>query len=210
MSDVDKHSDALPEGQSVLSMRDLRVSFKTAAGLVRAVRGVSLEVPRGKTVAIVGESGSGKSITVKQIMGIHAHGEVHESGQALFSYEDEKDGPTTVDVLKLSSKELSRRLLGRHLAMVFQDPMTSLDPTMTIGRQLEEGMVQHQRVTRDEARRKRRGAARPCGHHRARGAPEGLPASALRRHAPARGHRHRPVEQPRPVWCATSPPPPWT
>ena len=154
MSDVDKHSDALPEGQSVLSMRDLRVSFKTAAGLVRAVRGVSLEVPRGKTVAIVGESGSGKSITVKQIMGIHAHGEVHESGQALFSYEDEKDGPTTVDVLKLSSKELSRRLLGRHLAMVFQDPMTSLDPTMTIGRQLEEGMIQHQRIARDEARRR--------------------------------------------------------
>lgn len=147
-------SGATGEGRDVvLAMRDLRVSFKTANGLVRAVRGVSLEVPRGQTVAIVGESGSGKSVTVKQIMGIRSYNEVHEGGSIHLTYDDEKAGRTTVDVTQLSQKELSRRILGRHVAMVFQDPMTSLDPTMTIGRQLTEGIVHHQHIEADEARR---------------------------------------------------------
>ena len=151
MGDLQKAGAAGHE--DVLKLKDLRVSFKTANGLVRAVRGVSLTVRRGETVAIVGESGSGKSVTVKQVMGIRSYNEVYEGGTIEFTYDDERDGRTTVDIAQLSQKELSRRLLGRHIAMVFQDPMTSLDPTMTIGRQLTEGIVHHQHVSADEARR---------------------------------------------------------
>ena len=128
--------------EQILKMRDMRVSFKTANGLVRAVRGVDLDVYRGETVAVVGESGSGKSVTIKQIMGIRSHNAVVESGSIEFTYTDDSGTKRTVDLMKLSERELTK-LKGRHIAMVFQDPLTSLDPTMTIERQLAESIVEH-------------------------------------------------------------------
>ena len=127
---------------TILKMRDMRVSFKTANGLVHAVRGVDLDVRRGETVAVVGESGSGKSVTIKQIMGIRSHNAIVESGSIEFTYVDEGGTERTVDLMALSERELTK-LKGRHIAMVFQDPLTSLDPTMTIERQLSESIVEH-------------------------------------------------------------------
>jgi oligopeptide transport system ATP-binding protein len=139
------------EREQILRMRDLRVSFKTANGIVHAVRGVDLDVYRGETVAIVGESGSGKSVTVKQIMGIRAHNSIIESGTAEFTYRESDGTPKTVDLMKLTDKQMTT-LKGNHIAMVFQDPLTSLDPTMTIERQLAEGIVQHTKIRGEELR----------------------------------------------------------
>jgi len=128
--------------ECILRMRDMAISFKTANGLVKAVRGADLDVCKGETVAIVGESGSGKSVTVKQIMGIRSANEVVESGSIEFTYVDDEGTNRTVDIMKLSERELTS-LKGNHIAMVFQDPLTSLDPTMNIGRQLSESIVAH-------------------------------------------------------------------
>lgn len=128
--------------KQILKVRDLKISFKTANGLVHAVRGVDLDVYRGETVAIVGESGSGKSVTAKQIMGIHTHNQVVEAGSAEFTYTDATGTEKTVDLMQLSDKEMVG-LKGNHIAMVFQDPLTSLDPTMKIERQLAESLTEH-------------------------------------------------------------------
>lgn len=132
----------MSERKRILKIRDLRVSFKTANGLARAVRGVDLDLYRGETVAVVGESGSGKSVTAKQLMGIHTYNQVIEAGSAEFTYTDANGVERTVDLMKLPEREMSQ-LKGRHIAMVFQDPLTSLDPTMTIERQLGEGLREH-------------------------------------------------------------------
>ena len=132
----------MSERKRILKIRDLRVSFKTANGLARAVRGVDLDLYRGETVAVVGESGSGKSVTAKQLMGIRTYNQVIEAGSAEFTYTDANGVERTVDLMKLPEREMSQ-LKGRHIAMVFQDPLTSLDPTMTIERQLGEGLREH-------------------------------------------------------------------
>lgn len=131
--------------QQILKVRNLQVSFHTANGVVHAVRGVNLDVFRGETVAIVGESGSGKSVSVKQLMGIRSHNQKLDQGTAEFCYTQTDGSQTTVDLLKLSDKELAS-LKGNHIAMVFQDPLTSLDPTMTIERQLQESLLEHTKL----------------------------------------------------------------
>ena len=133
--------------EKTLTIRDLTVSFQTGAGTVRAVRGVDLDLYRGETLAIVGESGSGKSVTVKAVMGIASSNQTIESGSIFYHCGEEER-----DLLKLSRKEMRRQINGTHISMVFQDPMTSLDPTMTIGMQLMEGMRRHLRYTRAQAR----------------------------------------------------------
>lgn len=136
--------------EKVLSIRDLSISFQTTAGEVNAIRGVKLDLYKGETLAIVGESGSGKSVTVKAIMGIlSGNGEV-TSGTIDFTY---KRGEETVrqDLLKLTKKEMRRRINGKRIAMVFQDPMTSLNPTMPIGKQIMEGMRCHYKTPKEEA-----------------------------------------------------------
>ena len=130
-----------------LTIRDLTISFRTGAGAVRAVRGVDLDLYRGETLAIVGESGSGKSVTVKAVMGISSSNQTVESGSILYY-----SGGEERDLLKLSRREMRRQINGTHISMVFQDPMTSLDPTMTIGTQLMEGMRHHLRYTKAQAR----------------------------------------------------------
>lgn len=137
--------------ETVLSIRDLSISFKTSNGMVNAIRGLDLDLYKGKTLAIVGESGSGKSVTVKAIMRILSGNQKINSGSIIFNYD--RDGEkVSQDLLKLSKKEMRSRINGRRIAMVFQDPMTSLNPTMTIGKQIMESMIIHQLTkTRAEA-----------------------------------------------------------
>ena len=138
----------------VLSIRDLNISFDTAGGKVNAIRGVRMDLYKGETIAIVGESGSGKSVTVKAIMGILASNGHIESGRIDYTFTNEKGERETVDMTKLSQRQIRERFNGQHIAMVFQDPMTSLDPTMTIGKQIMEPMIVHNHLSKDEAKKR--------------------------------------------------------
>lgn len=129
--------------QEVLKIQNLSISFKTQNAVINAVRGINLNVYKGETVAIVGESGSGKSVSVKTIMGISSSNEIINNGTVEFTYKNDAGQKVTENLLSLSQKEMRKKIKGRRIAMVFQDPMTSLDPTMTIGKQLMEGMRHH-------------------------------------------------------------------
>jgi oligopeptide transport system ATP-binding protein len=118
---------------SLLSVEDLRVEFWTQRGTVFAVNGISFEIGAGETLGIVGESGSGKSVTALAILGILPRAARVAGGRAHFGGQD---------LLSLSDREL-RRIRGAEIAMVFQDPMTSLNPVLTIGRQLREAVETH-------------------------------------------------------------------
>lgn len=139
--------------EKVLSIRDLSISFKTSMGKVNAIRGVKLDLYKGETLAIVGESGSGKSVTMKAAMGILSSNEEINSGSIKFTYHRDKE-KVEVDILKLSKKEMRTRINGKRIAMIFQDPMTSLNPTMNIGAQIMEGMIWHYKTPKKEAYRK--------------------------------------------------------
>ena len=138
------------EREKILEMRDLSISFKTTSGQVNAIRGVNIDLYRGETLAIVGESGSGKSVTMKAAMGILDKNSFVNSGSIVFSYYREEE-KVTVDLITLTKKEMRSRINGKRIAMVFQDPMTSLDPTMTIGKQIMEGMIWHYNTPKQEA-----------------------------------------------------------
>lgn len=138
----------------VLSIRDLNISFETTAGRVKAIRGVRMDLFRGETIAIVGESGSGKSVTVKTIMGILAGNGRIDSGKIDYTFTNEQGERETIDMTTLSQKEIRYRFNGKHIAMVFQDPMTSLDPTMQIGKQIMEPILLHEKTSKEEARKR--------------------------------------------------------
>ena len=121
----------------LLSIEDLHVSFPTEDGVVKAVDGVSLTVNSGETVAIVGESGSGKTVTSLSVMGLHKKGSVIIEGSIKIN-----DGGTIKDVVNLSPNEV-RDIRGRAVAMIFQDPMSSLHPYYKIGNQLAEAFEVH-------------------------------------------------------------------
>ena len=143
----------MQDGNTILSIRGLDISFQTSGGDVHAIRGVNVTLHKGETVAIVGESGSGKSVSMKAVMGILDRNGRINGGEILYSYEE--DGKKkTVDILKMDRKAIRRTINGRHIAMIFQDPMTSLNPTMPIGKQIMEGMILHEQVSRHEAREK--------------------------------------------------------
>ena len=120
----------MPDQSPILKATDLTISFRTPSGLVRAVRGVSFSLAPGETLAIVGESGSGKSVTCKAAMGILPGNAVIDGGEILV------DGK---DLLHLPEREFCK-LRGRKIAMVFQDPLSSLNPIMRVGKQLTEVM----------------------------------------------------------------------
>ena len=126
---------------SLLEVNDLKTHFRTDDGVVKAVDGVSFTVEKGKTLGIVGESGSGKSVTCLTIMGLNAKVNTITSGQALW-----KDK----DLLKMNSRQL-RSIRGDEIAMIFQDPMTSLNPVKTIGAQLVEAILLHRDVSKKQA-----------------------------------------------------------
>ncbi|OJF76607.1 MAG: peptide ABC transporter ATP-binding protein [Treponema sp. CETP13] len=137
--------------EKILTVRNLSISFKTTAGNVNAIRGVDLDLKRGETIAIVGESGSGKSVTNKAIMGILDSNAIINSGTIEFTYYRDKEHKVTCDILKMKKKDIRRHINGKRIAMIFQDPMTSLDPTMQIGRQIMEGMMWHYNTPKEEA-----------------------------------------------------------
>ncbi len=139
------------ERERVLSIRDLDICFRTTNGVVNAIRGVRLDLYRGETIAIVGESGSGKSVTVKAIMGILSNNGFINNGSIKFTYTNTEGLKVTKDILKLTPKQMQKHICGKRIAMVFQDPMTSLNPTMTIGKQIMEGMCYHYNVPKKEA-----------------------------------------------------------
>ena len=142
------------EREKVLTARDLRITFTTTAGPVHAIRGVNLDLYRGETLAIVGESVSGKSVTVKAAMGILAKNGTVDSGSIEFTYHHDDGSKETVDILKMKKNDIRRHINGKRIAMIFQDPMTSLDPTMPSGKQIMEGMIGHYKTHKAEADRK--------------------------------------------------------
>ncbi|MBQ8082235.1 MAG: ABC transporter ATP-binding protein [Clostridia bacterium] len=139
------------EAKTILDIKNLDISFRTNAGVVHAIRGVNLDLRKGETVAIVGESGSGKSVTMKAAMGLLDSNATVNSGEILYTFTDESGREQTVDLLKLPKKQLRQSINGQRIAMVFQDPMTSLDPTMTIGKQIMEGMFLHKGMSKEAA-----------------------------------------------------------
>ncbi len=144
----------MAEKEKILEIRGLDISFRTTAGIVHAIRSVDIDLCKGETVAIVGESGSGKSVTMKAAMGILAKNATVNDGTIRFSYHHADGTPETVDILKKDKKWIRDHINGKRIAMVFQDPMTSLDPTMTIGKQIMEGMIWHFKTPKEEARQK--------------------------------------------------------
>lgn len=125
----------------ILEINNLEIDFQTYAGNVHAIRNVSFDLEKGETLAIVGESGSGKSVTLRTIMGLLAKNGKVVNGEVLFNGED---------ILKKSTKQLNA-MRGNDIAMIFQDPMTSLDPTMPIGKQVAEVLRIHSSVSAKSA-----------------------------------------------------------
>ena len=138
--------------KAILAVKDLDISFRTNAGLVHAIRGVTFDMEKGETVAIVGESGSGKSVSCKAIMGLLDSNAIVNKGEIWYTYTDENGQTQKVDLLKMPKKQLRQKINGQHIAMVFQDPMTSLDPTMTIGKQIMESILLHKKTDKAAAR----------------------------------------------------------
>src|SRR5213079_356450 len=159
---------------ALLEVKDLRTSFHTEDGIVGAVDGVSFSLEKGQTLGIVGESGSGKSVTCLTIMGLNAKRNTTSSGEAIWKGKN---------LLTTKPREL-REIRGNDISMIFQDPMTSLNPVHTIGRQLNEAVQLHRDVSNRVARAVE-GGRDPAR----RAADRRLPASVLRRHAPARDDR---------------------
>ncbi len=131
------------DNDAILQVKDLRISFSTYAGEVQAVRGASFDLRRGETLAIVGESGSGKSVAARSIMRLNPEANtLVRGGEILFEGED---------LLKLPERRM-QGIRGYRIAMVFQDPMTSLDPTMRVGRQITESLRKHLGMSGQRAR----------------------------------------------------------
>jgi len=128
--------------ETKLHVQNLRISFRTTNGKVQAVRDISFDVAKGETLAIVGESGSGKSVTSKAILGIQAANAITESGEIIY------DGQ---DLLKISEEEF-HKIRGDKIAMIFQDPMSSLNPIVKIGKQLTEAMILKGKARQRESR----------------------------------------------------------
>ncbi|MER9563272.1 ABC transporter ATP-binding protein [Mesorhizobium sp. M0571] len=139
-------SDAMA-GDVILSVRDLRTWFQTRRLTAKAVDGVTFDLKHGKTLAVVGESGSGKSVTSLSIMGLLSRPGRIAGGQILFRDRQEH----VHDLAGFTQKEF-RKLRGREIAMIFQEPMTSLNPLFTVGDQISEMIVLHEPVNRQEAR----------------------------------------------------------
>lgn len=127
--------------ERILDVKNLKMDFHTYAGEVKAIRDVSFHLDKGETLAIVGESGSGKSVTTKAIIGLLANNAKVVGGEINFNGQD---------ILKKSEKEM-QSVRGKEISMIFQDPMTSLDPTMKIGQQIAEPLMKHKGMSKKDA-----------------------------------------------------------
>lgn len=130
--------------ETILSIENLRIHFETFGGEVQAIRGVNLKLQKGETLALVGESGSGKSVTAKSVMKLLSNNAVVKEGSITFKGEN---------ILEKSERDM-QSIRGKEIAMVFQDPMTSLDPTMKIGKQITEVIIKHEKVSKEEANKR--------------------------------------------------------
>ena len=126
-----------------LEVKNLIISFRTNNGTVKAVRDISFNLERGETLAIVGESGSGKSVTARAIMGILAKNAIPEGGEIIY------DGQ---DLMKISEEDF-HKIRGNRISMIFQDPLSSLNPIVRIGKQLTEAMILNGKANQREAGR---------------------------------------------------------
>ena len=132
----------MSELEKVLEVKNLRISFKTNTGTVKAVRGIDFNLYKGRTLAIVGESGSGKSVTSKAILGILANNKIIEDGQIIFEGKD---------LLRLEEDKFTQ-IRGKKISMIFQDPLSALNPIMKVGEQLTEAMFLKSQASTKEAK----------------------------------------------------------
>ena len=132
--------------ENILEVKNLKISFRTSGGTVKAVRDISFHLERGKTLAIVGESGSGKSVTSKAILGILAGNSIVEGGEIIY------DGK---DLLKITEEEMCE-IRGDEISMIFQDPLSSLNPIVKIGKQITEAMLLKNKTSRRESKKQYR------------------------------------------------------
>lgn len=130
--------------QTILQVKDLAISFKTQYGILKAIRGVTFKLEKGETLAIVGESGSGKSVTSRAIMGLLAGNSIYEDGEILYGGKD----------LTKMPEELFHEVRGSKIAMIFQDPMSSLNPIVKIGKQIEESLLIKLKMPRSKLKEK--------------------------------------------------------
>ncbi|MCG8411213.1 MAG: ABC transporter ATP-binding protein [Bacteroidales bacterium] len=133
---------------NILEIKNLSLSFKSNQGVISVLENVNLSIEKDKTIGIVGESGSGKSITAMSILGLLPKNAIIDSGEILFS-----DGDQKINLIDLNEKEL-QKIRGKHISMIFQEPMTSLNPSVKCGIQVEEAIMQHTKISRREAHRK--------------------------------------------------------
>ena len=150
--------------EKILEVKDLAISFRTQQGTLQAVRGINFELYKGETLAIVGESGSGKSVTSRAIIGIlagnaiHAGGSIYyyNSGLKKFKQEHVEDASgheeeDVIDLMKISEDDF-HKLRGTKISMIFQDPMSSLNPIMKVGKQISEALYLKLGLTKEEAK----------------------------------------------------------
>src|SRR5690554_6952879 len=131
-------------GDTILQVKDLRLSFKTQQGVLKAIRGVSFDLKRGETLAIVGESGSGKSVTSKAIMGLLAGNAIVDRGRIMYANQD----------LLRTPEESFHNIRGSKISMIFQDPMSSLNPIMRVGKQIVETLKFKMKMPKSMAKKR--------------------------------------------------------
>lgn len=139
--------------EKILDVKDLHISFRTQQGTLKAIRGVNFELYKGETLAIVGESGSGKSVTSRAIIGILAGNSIHEKGEVFYYDEDAlvSNEPAMVDLMKIDEDNF-HKLRGTKISMIFQDPMSSLNPIMRVGTQISESLFLKMGLSKSEAK----------------------------------------------------------
>ena len=168
-------------GDALLQIQDLRTTFYTRDGLVRAVDGVSIEIEAGESVGIVGESGCGKSMTAMSLMGLLKKPGKVDGGSIVF------DGQ---ELLAMTAKD-RRKLMGNRISMIFQEPMTSLNPVITVGRQVREALLLHNKgMSRSQAKERVIQMFQLVGDSGRAKAVWGVSPSVVRRPAPEGDDRH--------------------
>jgi len=129
--------------EKILEVKDLKISFKTQQGILRAVRNINFDLYKGETLAIVGESGSGKSVTSRAIIGLLAGNAIHEGGSIFFENQD----------LMLMPEEQFHKIRGSKISMIFQDPMSSLNPIVRVGKQITEALILKLKMPKNKAKK---------------------------------------------------------
>ena len=185
----------------VLEVKDLHVSFDTYAGEVKAVRGVTFNLHQGEVLAIVGESGCGKSVTAQTVM------KLNPMPPARIPQGEVRLGEH--DIVAASEKEM-QQLRGKDVSMIFQDPMTCLNPTKPVGKQIVEAIKHHRKLSGEGRQGGGHQVFEDGEHPQPGGAGEAVPPRVLRRHAAAGHDRHGSCPAAPRCSSPTSPPPHWT